>query len=87
MSADALVGIYEKINWQALVTATMDLHIHDLDAVDEKPALSDDNMIKLLHKLLFETVVVEGNLICPESGRKFPIVNGIPNMLLHEDEV
>lgn len=65
----------------------MDLNIHDLDGVHEKPDLSDGNVIKLLHTLLFETVVVEGNLICPESGRKFPIVNGIPNMLLHEDEV
>jgi len=26
-------------------------------------------------------------LICPESGRKFPISKGIPNMLLNEDEV
>jgi uncharacterized protein YbaR (Trm112 family) len=29
--------------------------------------------------------VVEGELICPESGVKFPIKNGIPNMLLQEE--
>lgn len=29
----------------------------------------------------------EGALICPETGRRFPVVNGIPNMLLAEDEV
>lgn len=28
----------------------------------------------------------EGSLVCPESGRKFPVVRGIPNMLLNEDE-
>lgn len=31
--------------------------------------------------------VEEGSLVCPESGKKFPIKNGIPNMLLNEDEV
>ena len=31
--------------------------------------------------------VIEGDLICPETGRKFPVSNGIPNMLLKEDEV
>ena len=28
----------------------------------------------------------EGALICPESGRKFPVSKGIPNLLLTEDE-
>lgn len=39
----------------------------------------------LIHFVQVE--VMEGNLVCPESGRKFPINNGIPNMLLNEDEV
>lgn len=30
---------------------------------------------------------MEGDLECPETGRKFPINSGIPNMLLKEDEV
>jgi len=29
----------------------------------------------------------EGHLVCPESGRKFHVSKGIPNMLLNEDEV
>jgi len=31
--------------------------------------------------------IVEGNLVCTETQRKFPIKNGIPNLLLNEDEV
>jgi multifunctional methyltransferase subunit TRM112 len=31
--------------------------------------------------------VLEGDLVCPESARKFPIKNGIPNMLLNQDEI
>ena len=49
--------------------------------------LADIDMLKELHNLIFEIHVLEGHLICPESGRRFPIKDGIPNMLLHEDEV
>lgn len=30
--------------------------------------------------------VLEGSLQCPDSGRRFPISKGVPNMLLTEDE-
>ncbi|KAG9509965.1 Multifunctional methyltransferase subunit TRM112-like protein, partial [Fragariocoptes setiger] len=43
--------------------------------------------MEILHKALFETEVITGQLICPESGRKFPITDGIPNMLCNENEV
>lgn len=41
----------------------------------------------VLTLLLVQVEVQEGSLVCPESGRKFHIKNGIPNMLLNEDEV
>ena len=37
--------------------------------------------------VLFEVEVMEGALVCPETGREFPITRGIPNMLLTEEEV
>jgi len=37
--------------------------------------------------LCLQVEVKEGYLVCPETGRQFPITNGIPNMLLNEDEV
>lgn len=37
--------------------------------------------------LLAQTHVKDGNLHCQLCGRDFPIKNGIPNMLLHDDEV
>ena len=36
---------------------------------------------------LLQVEVKEGFLVCPETGRQFPITNGIPNMLLNEEEV
>ena len=31
--------------------------------------------------------IKEGELVCPNCERKYKITHGIPNMLLHEDEV
>jgi multifunctional methyltransferase subunit TRM112 len=35
----------------------------------------------------FQVEVIDGELVCPESGRKFSISKGIPNMLLNENEL
>ncbi|CAI9738975.1 Hypothetical predicted protein [Octopus vulgaris] len=48
---------------------------------------SNDEFLKKVHHALMEIEIEEGELICPETGRKFTIKNGIPNMLLNEDEV
>lgn len=48
---------------------------------------ADEEFLKKLHHILLGIDIVEGNLECPETGRQFPISNGIPNMLLNEDEV
>lgn len=47
---------------------------------------ADEATMQMLHRLLVETHVQEGQLECPETGRRFPIASGIPNMLLNEDE-
>ena len=47
----------------------------------------DESTLKALHFFLFDVHVLEGILVCPDTGRKFPIKDGIPNMILHEDEV
>lgn len=48
---------------------------------------NDEDFLHKAHHALLEIDVIKGNLVCPQSGRKFPISNGIPNMLLNEDEV
>ena len=49
--------------------------------------LNDEAFLKTVHHILLEVRLIEGTLVCPESGRKFPVKNSIPNMLLNEDEV
>lgn len=40
-----------------------------------------------IYDFLLQVHLEEGALVCPETGRRFPVSKGIPNMLLNEDEV
>lgn len=57
------------------------------EQLSEEAILGDEQLAKKLHSVLLEVEVLEGDLVCPETGRKFPISNGIPNMLINEDEI
>lgn len=54
---------------------------------EEIPDGFDKDFLKQLHHALFEVDILDGYLECPETGRKFPIKEGIPNMLCNEGEV
>ncbi len=47
----------------------------------------DQEFLKRAHHVLLEIEVINGDLVCPETSRKFPVSDGIPNMLLNEDEI
>jgi multifunctional methyltransferase subunit TRM112 len=51
------------------------------------PKEESEVFLKLVHHALLEVVLVEGALVCPDTGRKFKVEFGIPNMLLNEDEL
>ena len=84
---DFVMRMVPKLDWNALATAAKDIGAAELPAELSEELMSNDSFLKKLHRVLLEVRVVEGALICPESGRRFPIQNSIPNMLLNEDEV
>ena len=49
--------------------------------------IDEDSHLQNVYKALMDVHIMEGCLICPDTGRKFFISEGIPNMVLHEDEV
>ena len=81
-----------KVDWDCVKSAIQDLSLPVLEGMDDavkQKAIGEMNeeQLRNVHHILFEVHVLEGELVCPESGRKFPVQDGIPNMLLHEDEV
>lgn len=87
LNPDFLKNIFPKIEWKALVDASRALGYPELPDEAEPSMLDSHDFLKKFHHALLELHVEEGALICPETGRNFPISKGIPNMLLHEDEV
>jgi multifunctional methyltransferase subunit TRM112 len=96
LNADFIKGLLPKIDWRALVAATRALDLPDLLPEEQPPVEeifaegADDvegSALRRIHHALLEIHVQQGALVCPESGRTFPIDKGIPNMMLHEDEV
>lgn len=77
-----------RLEWKALYEAAQSLDVvGNLSPEVVKDYENDEDFLKEAHRVLMEVEVIKGFLICPESGRKFPIENGIPNMLLNEGEV
>jgi len=80
---DLVKRMLPKLDYAALQTAAL--------AVDEtlppQPETVDSAFLRQVHHAMLEIHVVEGALVCPDTGRRYPITNGIPNMLLHEDEL
>jgi len=88
-----LRSFLSKLDWSALWSATRSLGVEDLSSTaPQLPAhgdLNDDQIqqLKSLHHALLEIHVQDGTMVCPSCGHVFTIKDGIPNMLLHEDEV
>mmetsp|Transcript_6779 Transcript_6779/g.9131 ORF Transcript_6779/g.9131 Transcript_6779/m.9131 type:complete len:126 (-) Transcript_6779:209-586(-) len=83
-------NIFPKLEWEAIRSAVANLSlsvdIPPMEEISDEMKESED-FLKIIHHVLLEVHILEGDLICPETGRRFPIKSGIPNMLLHEDEV
>ncbi|CAK1556233.1 unnamed protein product [Leptosia nina] len=80
--------IIPKLDWEVLWRAADSIgHSDGLPQTIEPKFEENSDFLKKAHKVLLEVEIEEGNLVCPESGRRFPISKGIPNMLLTEAEV
>jgi len=80
--------IIPKIDWECLCRAAEELgHLNDLPKSVPESYENEMEFLKKAHHVMLEVEVINGDLVCPESGRKFPVTDGIPNMLLNEDEI
>ncbi|KAI3435210.1 uncharacterized protein J3R85_006316 [Psidium guajava] len=87
MNPDFLKNMFAKIEWKALADASRSMGYAELPDQADSSMLDSVEFLQRFHHALLELHLEEGALVCPETGRKFPVNKGIPNMLLHEDEV
>ncbi|KAK6509049.1 hypothetical protein TWF481_003814 [Arthrobotrys musiformis] len=81
-----LSNLLPRLDWTALVTSSSELGF-TLPAT--KPLLQsenigeeDENTLKMLHKVLMETEVVEGKMVCGSCGFEYGIHQSVGNFLL-----
>ena len=48
--------------------------------------VQDPSFLRALYHILMNVHLVKGMLTCPATGREFPVQDGIPNMMLEEEE-
>jgi multifunctional methyltransferase subunit TRM112 len=99
MDKDLILKLWPKLDYTVLRNAVQQLssvaslyesqiQLPELpNAVTLEELEQDDTLLSQMHTVLMDVHVLEGSLVCPDSGRKFPVKEGIPNMILHEDEV
>ncbi len=84
---DFVRNIIPKLDWGALVKASASLGVKTLPLEKPDDLLENESLLEALHAVLLDIHVNEGELVCNHCGRSYPINNGIPNMLLREDEM
>ncbi|PKY03993.1 Trm112p-domain-containing protein [Aspergillus campestris IBT 28561] len=80
---DFIRNILPRLDWDALQVIANELGFPKLP--ENKPAddsLGDEGLLRDIHKLLLETQVIEGKLVCGNCGHEYMIKEGIPNFLL-----
>ncbi|KAI9188884.1 hypothetical protein H9P43_000306 [Blastocladiella emersonii ATCC 22665] len=87
MNTEFLVNMLPRIDWAALRATAHELGIAQLPETMPEDAAESTELLQVLHRVLMETSVKAGEMVCPSCEHVYPIRNGIPNMLLNEDEV
>ncbi|GMH41349.1 hypothetical protein BSKO_09259 [Bryopsis sp. KO-2023] len=85
-NTDFLRHIFGRIEWNALLEGAKMMGVGDIPEMVDESMLDDDDFMRKFHHVLLEVDLEEGFLICPETGRRFSVERGIPNLLLREDE-
>jgi len=86
-SPEFVKNMMPRLEYGVLAAAAAALGFGQLPPTIPQDYEANELFLKSVHHALHNIEVEEGELICPETGRVFPIKNGIPNMLLREDEV
>ena len=87
VNPEFIKAMLQKIEWSALVETAKSVGLDMLPPSYDVSDLYDPNFIQAVHDVLSDFHIMEADMICPKCARKFPINKGIPNMLLHGDEL
>ncbi|TIB37840.1 hypothetical protein E3P86_02058 [Wallemia ichthyophaga] len=87
-NADFIRAFFPKLDYGVLKSTLESLGDDSLklDSVEDIDGQPED-FLRLLHKVLLEMDVTQGEMMCGNCQHKYQINEGIPNMLLGADEI
>ena len=74
------------LEWPALVQAASEMGISTLPPTLTTDLAESPAFLQALYHILMNVHLMRGMLTCPVTGREFPVIDGIPNMMLEEEE-
>ena len=74
------------LEWPALVQAASEMGISTLPTTLTTDLAESEPFLQALYHILMNVHLMKGMLTCPATGREFPVTDGIPNMMLEEEE-
>ena len=85
---DLTKKIYESLDKDGLNQFCKDLNLvkYDFTKIDDT-IKQEKGFWEDVHKIINETLIIDGKLKCPNCQREFPIINGIADMVLRDDEM
>lgn len=79
-------NILGMLDWSILVNAATEMGLNTLPPVLSEELANDRSFLRALYHTLMNVHLVKGMLTCPDTGREFPVTNGVVNFMLEEDE-
>ena len=80
LNAEFLRATLPTLDWDGLLLAARAVGLSDVPERYDPVLLTDATLLQSLHTLLLDVHVERGSLVCVETGKRFPITNGVPNM-------
>jgi multifunctional methyltransferase subunit TRM112 len=85
---DLVKRMLKKLDLPALTSACKDVGLYKFDFENLKSEEFENvDILKYIHHCIFEFTIQTGELQCPGCGKGFPINDGIPNLILNDDEI
>lgn len=80
LNEDFIRSIVPGLDWPALLIAAEAVGLQGMPLKFDPLLLDDNNFVQAIHTLLLDIHIEKGELICPDTGTMYPIVNGVPDM-------
>jgi multifunctional methyltransferase subunit TRM112 len=79
-------GILGMLDWPTLVQGASQMCLTTLPQVLTEVMSKDTLFLRALYHVLMNVHLVRGMLTCPDTGREFPVTDGIVDFSMEEEE-